>query len=1231
MFSSVKQEIQSSSAFHGVRFALFGFDPSDQNEIRSKLVGGGGVDVSQYGPNCTHVIVDKLVYDDPVCVAARKDGKTLVTSLWVRHSLDVGMPVEASPVMYKPVKDLNGISAAKNLVICLTGYLRQDREDIMTMVSLMGAQFSKPLVANRVTHLICYKFEGEKYVLAKKMKKIKLVNHRWLEDCLKAWEILPEDNYNKSGYELEMLEAEAAKDSEDETEEENVKIGGINFRTSPLGLQNRLPGTHGSPLPAQQASHPGQNEVFSTSDHVNNSFRGKEVHKSDHALNSAHITEVNQQPSRLQDSEGIKDAKSSGLHAQNTTPSSPKKDLLSSCSASKRSADSNGSKYGSLYYSRKSPNKSAQPLHQEDVGSAYKGKHSGIDTTIITPSTEHNMEERSVCPKTPLAVGSLHDQGSNDLLSYKRKMDDQSDISRGSSKSPKLESSATRLLADADILTPTNVSKGSGKTSSTERLICAIPTSILEASTEKSCAEKKLLESNGGFSTILSSVALVGNRSSNEQAQTSDGKMGTSNRLSLPETSSLNNVEKKTPQKKLFSPEPSPVSNAEKETPQNKKFIPEISLVSNAEKETSQNQQQHVNTLSTENNVLQVTKSRNSKRVVSAADKSSSRSPRMKSAGQKTLGSRPRSKMGSSANKKDSMCLSGTSPRVDTSVHKNKEAPVKASSANGLEMSALDVGRSINQHDGSILHFENNTIHIAKSIDDETEAPPELEMDENIIGKIGEVELSHNAKPTEEAQAFADTAGKNSSGKTTSEGMNEQDVSVSGADTKKLNKRKKVVGTKTRKKPDLTVLESKSVANAERAVGRQSNDENKRVLSSSGNNRVGGLAKNKVFPSVEVEKENQPVETDQIMAKPGKRIGESITTSAKMMKKSSPKKAASVVQNKNAVHFGKQPAWFILSGHKLQRKEFQKIIKRLRGRLCRDSHHWSYQATHFIVPDPVRRTEKFFAATASGSWILNTDYLTASDQAGKLLPEEPYEWHKSGLSEDGAINLEAPRKWRLLREKTGHGAFHGMRVIIYGECIAPPLDTLKRAVKAGDGTILATSPPYTRFLNSGVDFAIVSPGMPRVDIWVQEFLKHNIPCVLADYLVEYVCKPGFPLDKHVQYNTHEWAAKSFSNLVSRSEEVVSQDNDISSSEETVKDDDLRCQVCGSSERGDVMLICGTENGPSGCGVGAHIDCCDPPLKEIPEADWFCPICAGNRADDSTTGIKKKKSSKSRKK
>lgn len=72
-------------------------------------------------------------------------------------------------------------------------------------------------------------------------------------------------------------------------------------------------------------------------------------------------------------------------------------------------------------------------------------------------------------------------------------------------------------------------------------------------------------------------------------------------------------------------------------------------------------------------------------------------------------------------------------------------------------------------------------------------------------------------------------------------------------------------------------------------------------------------------------------------------------------------------------------------------------------------------------------------------WILKKDYISDSSKAGKFLAGEPYEWYKSGLSEDGTINLEAPRKWRLQRERTGHGAFYGMRIVIYGECIAPSL------------------------------------------------------------------------------------------------------------------------------------------------------------------------------------------------
>ncbi|KAK1398256.1 hypothetical protein POM88_008119 [Heracleum sosnowskyi] len=45
-------------------------------------------------------------------------------------------------------------------------------------------------------------------------------------------------------------------------------------------------------------------------------------------------------------------------------------------------------------------------------------------------------------------------------------------------------------------------------------------------------------------------------------------------------------------------------------------------------------------------------------------------------------------------------------------------------------------------------------------------------------------------------------------------------------------------------------------------------------------------------------------------------------------------------------------------------------------------------------------------------WILKTDYTSDSNKA-KFLAKEPYEWYKSGLSKDGAINLETPGNWHL--------------------------------------------------------------------------------------------------------------------------------------------------------------------------------------------------------------------------
>ncbi|KAM0895335.1 hypothetical protein ACQ4PT_023910 [Festuca glaucescens] len=316
-----------------------------------------------------------------------------------------------------------------------------------------------------------------------------------------------------------------------------------------------------------------------------------------------------------------------------------------------------------------------------------------------------------------------------------------------------------------------------------------------------------------------------------------------------------------------------------------------------------------------------------------------------------------------------------------------------------------------------------------------------------------------------------------------------------------------------------------------------------------------------------------------------------------------------------------EPTWFILGGHRLLRKDYMSILRRLKGRVCRSSHHWSFQATHLIAPE-LRRTEKFFAAAAAGRWILKADYLSACNEAGKFLEEEPFEWHGDGLNNGDTISLDAPRKWRHLRQRTGHGAFHGMTIIIYGECISPSLDTMKRALRAGDGTILATSPPYTRLLKHDVSFAVVSAGVASTDEWVQEFMNHNIPCVSADYLVEYVCKPGHPLSKHVLFNMHELADKSLQKLQnSLRDELGAGTGEAGEGGDT----EPSCSACGSSNReGALMLICsGSQANGASCGAGMHVDCLNPsPEAAAPDGDWLCPKCDDGQAKPPTKKAKK---------
>ncbi|XP_074316628.1 BRCT domain-containing protein At4g02110-like [Silene latifolia] len=1314
-------EYDDPRLFDGIRFFLAGFDPIKHQEVKSKIVSKGGVYVAKYPSDCTHVIVHELILDDPICVAARRDKKILVSSLWIDHSIDTGVLVDGYNIMYRPLKDLNGIPGAEELVICLTGYPRYLREDIMTMTELMGAEFSKSLMPSKITHLVCYKFEGEKYDVGKKCPTIKLVNHQWLEDCLKAWKIMPEENYTMSGYELEMMET-AVHDSEDETIDTTARLTDHRVKDEIPIVQKESGRSLDNPVIASKVSIPSVQEL---SENVRmNEARSPE--KPEQVSESRNLHSINKQSPMCQN-KGDQYVRKTPVKSGH--PIYVLEDLANISGTSfKRSAVS-GTDQSSPMNSNIMPKTS-----NDNEGKSGDSKSENIKTKehLEFDATRNSISELNGAKTTSASSGAINSKGLSEVNAEKY-----SPLSsRRTLRKPSLA-----LQSEARLTIP----EGRLQDDLTEKVIPAVGACTIES--DKISAkdlidapnDKAVLPDGDGLFTIHHTKQLAGQpddfcitptlqkliTSSSKRIGASDPMNPLSfsrkeNNNGSPISGHTGSETARVSVDRLSTEFPSVKSNVEKQQAGKSKNIdvqtsPVSGSVASSGVKTTKDKPQNIpENASFSPELKKLVASNSGNHALNSDDQtgnSISNSRRKKMVARKTLGTRPKISKKTAVDQKSS--LGGNNSGVNAGLHQADQSnqnddpnpfvtdEVVASPTVegdiGLEAKSIqsfvydinDCAKPSNDakeaevtysptdntnkqktpeaKSKGIEHGEQNLVpkkgisSLAKDIF--LSAPKEVVEDEcgkacekkervkkrtlGATGKKREGEqlvketvscdgpgVSNDSKslktlaskkrrgtlmlnkkdtPVEVGQRDAGKQPQKLSGtvistKVLTEIANKNDctaVNSECTDTGVEHTRKKRRGTLLLSKPQDPLSERKeNVPSNNSVVGNDQGGIKGKKL--AGKKRRGTLLLSKAEETTEMDKENVPVSHDHEDTSKGEALKSDLT-----VKDNSISSDAANNQN-DSTAVKNEPAWFIVSGHRLQRKEFHQVIKGLKGKHCRDSHHWSYQATHFIVPEPIRRTEKFFAAAASGRWILKTDYLTACSQAGKFLPEEPYEWHKNGLTEDGSISLEAPRKWRLLREKTGHGAFYGMNIVVYGECIAPTLGTLKCAVKAGDGTILATCPPYTRFLKSGFDFAIVSPGITRADKWVQEFLGHEIPCVSVDYLVEYVCKPGYSLDRHVQYNTHEWAAKSFSRLSDLSTESVA---DAGTPESQVSDD-LACQVCGFTDREDVMLVCGDESGSIGCGEGTHIDCCDPPLEEVPGEDWFCPKCTQSKTQPS---------------
>ncbi|CDY49032.1 BnaA01g22780D [Brassica napus] len=1065
-------------------------------------------------------------------------------------------------------------------------------------------------------------FSGEKYELAKRMKRIKLVNHRWLEDCLKNWKLLPEVDYQISGHELEMMEA-SARDSEDEAEDASAKRA----NTSPLGLRVsavsavEMSKSRGKDIPVVQTKldeHGGSSrcntskedwltpkkmEATVSTDPITaqqsaGTFQNTSTYASPVPVNKA--SERGMGKMETDDSTpinvSIRRHSSLATYSRKTLQRTPETSTLgneSSCQNDTLRMDDRALKASTAF--NISASKSSSSVERKTL-------FEDLDKT----DTLHGEESTPLLPQVKLTDGSVSSKGSppamstaeniiskcapdeiperssiepmvgNMLLQEPRSgspkqnlkvVPNINDNTEGEEVAHKLDvsDSATRLcsssvvLKEADTWTAEILKGGLDERSVTEPVMMRSSTSPVETEPpKKKTAPRKSLGTRGRKKNPISQKGSIYLSEPTPKDEHSDGLIkGNVSELATDDSN----------QKEI----PSPVLNAEAVPEMAKGSVSETEALDRIDSDKQQakspeeagaeveikmleSEVTEVPTKDPSDGALQleISKSKNKRMSESTVGKnslqsgkkgSSSRAEVADSGFKKTKKSRKEANdtvmediRDISANEMENVALENESGKVssggdqspaagDTSVRTDAETKDPSDAAvqsgvekdNGKRRKEATVGKTR-------LQIESDKANVKKTkkskTDDETEANDTVMNDTVINSAEVKEDAAVDKKPEDVSSdgAQSPVARKPLTRKeTAAKDLSNAAMQLEVPKNKRKNRKEPAV-----ERSGLHSGEKESSSTVE--VGTSSVKKSKKSKKER-----GAKASDTVMKDVEEDNSAEEKESTALDNKSGPGRDKSPKKKAAKTAKTGTKAVKESKQLSSSKKALQEPKHFIVSGPKVQRKVYQKILRLLNGKCCRDSHQWSYQATHFIAPE-IRRTEKFFAAAASGSWILKTDYVADSKEAGKLLPEEPYEWHGTGLSADGSISLESPRKWRLVKEQTGHGALHGLRVVVYGDCAVPSLDTLKRAVKAGDGTILATAPPYTRFLNQNTDFALISPGMPRDNVWVQEFIRHEIPCVVADYIVEYVCKPGYALDKHVLYNTNAWAERSFNKL-----------------------------------------------------------------------------------------------------
>jgi len=138
-------------------------------------------------------------------------------------------------------------------------------------------------------------------------------------------------------------------------------------------------------------------------------------------------------------------------------------------------------------------------------------------------------------------------------------------------------------------------------------------------------------------------------------------------------------------------------------------------------------------------------------------------------------------------------------------------------------------------------------------------------------------------------------------------------------------------------------------------------------------------------------------------------------------------------------------------GDQTQKTDTYNLIAEIGGKYATE---WNIHCTHLIVGGKLGMNPRVVSALVSGMWILRQDYLTASQNAGYFIQEDPYLFPCG--NETGELSYRIAKASE--KRKPGKGAqplFQGVHVVIL--MLEKNVNLYSGIMKAGGGAVYSNA------------------------------------------------------------------------------------------------------------------------------------------------------------------------------